>query len=47
MSKGLEIKTTKSNNKITIIQSQALRELEGFKGSGIFKIVKQKLKTTK
>ena len=43
MSKGLEIKTTKSNNKRTIVQSQAPRAFEGFKGSRISKIVKTEI----
>ena len=43
MSKGLEVKTTKSNNKRTIVQSQAPREFEGFKGSRISKVVKTEI----
>ena len=43
MSKGLEVKTTKTKNKRTIVQTQAPREFGSFKGSRVSRIVKTEI----
>ena len=43
MSKGLDIKATKSKNKRTIVQTQAPREYKEFKGSRYSRIVKTEI----
>ena len=47
MSKGLEIKTKKMNNKRTIVQSETPKQFEEFKGSRCSKVVKTEIEDDK